>query len=304
MRLLGLANLENGKVILQVPFPKKAEDFEDTWRTHLRERLRHNRPVWQILKELEAINELTLDEIADLLAKSSPYTSATKETWQVYARTFVDWMDIADLAIFDSGNRLLKSMTEVREHHILQSKRHGGSSRTVMPAIQYSPIEKVIVRVTQALQRDSRVDWTGFKKSTISKALGTLEDLEFIVISRKRKTQSIAVLPKGQEFVFFPEKRPALFAESALKMHSFATFIGILKKHQDEVITIAQLAIETKEALGVEWSKDTTETNVKIMLDWARHAELAPGVFAGNRRGPSRGWKKVKNEYEVPLFSD
>ncbi len=304
MRLLGLANIIDGNVRLQVNLPKKAEDFEDLWRTHLRDRLRHNRPVWQLLKRLEASGSLTLEEISEFLVKSSPYTSATDKTWQTYARTFADWMDTADLAIFDSSNRILKPMTEVREHRILPIKRRSGSVGLAIPSIQYQPIEKVAIRVAQALQRDNRVDWTGFKKSTISRALATLEDLGFIVINRKRKTQSIAILPKGQEFVSHPEKRPALFAEGALKMRSFATFIDILKTHQDTIRTLAQLAVEFKERLGGTWANDTAITYVKVMLDWARHTELAPGVFAFNRRGPTPGWKKEKNELQALLFSD
>jgi hypothetical protein len=155
---------------------------------------RLNRPVWQLLKRLEASGFLTLEEISEFLVKSSPYISANDRTWQTYARTFADWMDTADLAIFDSNNRVLKLMTEVREHRILPVKRRSGQFGLAIPSIQYQPIEKVAIRVVQALQRDSRVDWTGFKKSTISRALATLEDLGFIVINRKRKTQSIAIL--------------------------------------------------------------------------------------------------------------
>jgi hypothetical protein len=77
MRLLGLANVVEGTVRLQVNLPKKAEDFEDLCRSHLKDRLRHNRPVWQLLKRLEASGPLTLEEISEFLVQSSPYTSAT-----------------------------------------------------------------------------------------------------------------------------------------------------------------------------------------------------------------------------------
>jgi hypothetical protein len=95
-----------------------------------------------------------------------------------------------------------------------------------------------------------------------------------------------------------------LFAEGALKMQSFATFIDILQTHQDTIRTLAQLAEELKERLEGHWAHDTTITYVKIMLDWARHTELAPGVFALNRRGPTRGWKKEKIDLQATLFSD
>jgi hypothetical protein len=37
------------------------------------------------------------------------------------------------------------------------------------------------------------------------------------------------------------------------------------------------------------------------MLDWARHTNLAPGVFAKIRKGPIKGWKK-KEDAQMSLF--
>jgi hypothetical protein len=116
-----------------------------------------------------------------------------------------------------------------------------------MPSIQYQPIEKAAIRVVQALQRDGRVDWTGFKKSTI------------------RPRIRISLREKGR---FVCRRRTK------------------------------------KERLDGNWAHGTTITYVKIMLDWARHTELAPGVFAFNRRGPTRGWKKEKIDLQATLFPD
>jgi hypothetical protein len=37
------------------------------------------------------------------------------------------------------------------------------------------------------------------------------------------------------------------------------------------------------------------------MLDWARHAKLAPGVFTEIRKGPITGWKN-KEDRQMSLF--
>jgi hypothetical protein len=53
--------------------------------------------------------------------------------------------------------------------------------------------------------------------------------------------------------------------------------------------------------LGVRWEKSTSESIAKTLMDWARHANLAPGVFAKIRKGPIKGWKK-KEDSQLSLF--
>jgi hypothetical protein len=298
MRLLGLAKVDDGKATLQVSLPREAKDFEVSLRAHLRDRLRRNRLVWQLMETLETDASLTMDEVSNLLAKWCPYISATEQTWRTYARIFADWMDTADLAIFDSKDGTLTPYTpgtEVRDRHLLLAKRRGGIT---IPCVQYTPVEKAATRLVQALQGDGTIDWTGFRKSTIAKALATLEDLGFIV----RKTRSITVLPKTQEFVAAAEKRPALFAEGAMKFPAFATFIDILKSYKDMEITLSQLAEELRKKLNADWEISTARTNVKIMLNWARHTKLAPGIFSETRRGSKKDFKN-KVDSKMSLFS-
>ncbi|KAF0121672.1 MAG: restriction endonuclease, partial [bacterium] len=291
MRLLGLAKVDDGRATLQVNLSR---NFEVSLRAHLRDRLRRNRLVWQIMETLEADPSLTMDEVSNLLAKWCPYISATEQTWLTYARIFADWMDRADLANFDSKDGTLTLYTPGTEVRVLLAKRRGGIT---IPCVQYTPVENAAIRLVQARQGDGTIDWTGFRKSTIAKALATLEDLGFIV----RKTRSITVLPKTQEFVAVAEKRPALFAEGAMKFTAFATFIDILKSHKDMGITLSQLAEELRKKLNANWEISTAKTNVKIMLNWARHTKLAPGVFAETRRGQRMGCKN-KGDSQLSLF--
>jgi hypothetical protein len=205
-------------------------------------------------------------------------------------------MDTADLALLDKKNRKLirfDPATEIRERHFLLPKRRGAK----IPLIQYSPVEDVAIRLVQALHGDGRVNWTGLSKSTIFRALATLEDLGFIT----RKTPLIKVLPKGKEFVSNPYTRALLFAQGALQLTSFSSFIKILESHQVKGSTLLKLGLELGENLGTNWKNSTAETMAKIMLDWARHAKLAPGVFTEIRKGPITGWKK-KEDRQMSLF--
>ena len=296
MQLLGLVKMDKGKIILKIHFPEPLKDFEFVWRRHIRDRLQLNRQVRRLLKALEENQSLTIDQAALMLEVLCPYISSPRQTWLAHARCFAKWMDAVDLALEDSKNRTLfryDPATEIRERHLLLPKRSG----TKIPQIQYSPVEGVAIRLVQALHKDGSVAWTGFKKSTIFRALATLEDLGFI----QRRTRLIKVLPKGFEFVANPDQRPRLFAESALQLKSFAAFLEILTAYQDKGHTLLALGLELRAKLGANWQESTAETIAKIMIDWARHAKLAPGVFAQIRKGPLKGWKK-KEDLQIPLF--
>lgn len=303
MRVLGIAKVDAGTVTLQIIFPKGEKEFDVALRGYLRERLRLNRLVWRLIKALEIETSLNLDEIENMLAQWCPYISATPKTWRLYARIFADWMDASDLAIFDRGTGKLTLYTpgkEVRERDLPLAKRRGGIT---IPCIQYKPIEKAAIMIVQSATfkgiRPS--DWSSFSKSTLAKALATLEDLGFL--SRKTisgKSSYLKILPKAIEFVQLPKKRQSLFAEGALKMKSFATFIDLLESHKNSGCTLYQLAAELRHKLGVDWTDGTAGINVKIMLNWARHTGLAPKAFVypwkGLRKGPG------KNKRQAPLF--
>ena len=296
MDFLGLVKIIKGNASLQVKLPSRSRDGEFVLRTYLKDRLKANRLVRQLLKTLKEKNVLGIDNTAKLLETWCIYISATKQCWTRYARILAEWMDTADLALVDKKKRRLVGFdpaTEIRERHLLLPKRRGAK----FPLIQYSPVEDIAIRLVRALHGDGRVNWTGLSKSTIFRALATLEDLGFIV----RKAPVIKVLPKAQEFVLNPDRRAFLFAQGALQLTSFSSFIKILESHQVKGNTLLKMGLELGENLGTKWKNNTAETIAKIMLDWARHAKLAPGVFTEIRKGPITGWKK-REDRQMSLF--
>lgn len=296
MNLLGLVKVINGKATLKVILPSEVKKLEFLLRSYLQDRFRDHRLIQRLLNTLKEKNALSIEDLSELFEVSFSYISATTQTWITYAHILARWMDAADLALLDKKNRRLiyfNPKTDIRERFLLLPKRRGAKT----PRIQYSPVERIATRLVHALHGDGRVDWTGLNKNTIFRALAVLEDLGFIV----RRATLIRVLPKGQEFVLNHEKRPALFAEGALKMTSFSIFIQILSAHQNIGNTLLNLGLELQENLGKTWKQSTAETTAKIMLDWARHAKLAPGVFAETRKGPLKGWK-TKEDRQIPLF--
>jgi hypothetical protein len=297
MRLIGLVKVDKGIITLLVNLPDEPEALEEALRGHLQERLKHNRLIWRLSNALGEKSRLTIDEISRLLEESCPYISATQKTWGAYARTFAAWMDSADLAISDANAGVLSQYTPgtgIRDRRLHSSGRRRGM---IIPSIQYTPIENVIIRLVDALQKDGRVDWSDIKPSTLSKALSMLEGLEFV----ERKTGYIEVMPKTFEFVSHPDKRPILFAEGALKIKSFETFIGILKEHTDTGLNLSELGTELRKRLGVNWKNSTAEWTSKIMLNWARRTGLAPSIFANTRRESARGTRE-RTPTQTTLF--
>lgn len=296
MDLLELVKFGQGKVFLQLDVSDADQEIEALIRNHIRVELPKNRSVSGILKALKDNHMLSVVDISSKLESLFPFIKMTRLAWLKHARILAEWMDAADLALFSKKDKTLIYIdpeTDIRMRDFFLPKRRGGKT----PRIQYAPVETVAIRLVHALRGDGKVNWTGIHKNTIFRALATLEDLEFIT----RKAPLIKVLPRAKAFVDNPNKRPYLFAERALKVASFSVFMEILKSKQKKGGTLLDLGHELQEKLGENWTESTSETIAKIMLDWARHTNLAPGVFAKVRKGPIKGWKK-KEDSQMPLF--
>ena len=283
LRLLGLAKLESGKVELQISRATEPGAFEAALRNHIKERIRHNRLVWKLLEKLEAETVISVDGAAAELAKACPYLSAAKETWVTYARVFADWMNYADLAIFDPRTATLQRYhpgTEVRQRTRFARAR-GYTTTGNMPIIQFSPVLEACTRIANAYSTKSGVDLSSMKPSTATKALATLEVLGFVV----RKTGSLEVTEKMFQFIRVPERRVQLLADAVISMEAFSAFIAILQNHTGKRPLLMDLGRELNARLGAGWREGTAETNAKILLDWARHTGLAPKPFTIARRG-------------------
>ncbi len=296
MDLTGLVTFSQGKVALRRDMVGKDQDLAVVMRNFLRGRLSENRLVSKVLKNLKDSHTLTMVDIATLLETSSPSIKIKKHAWLTHAQMLGQWLDAADLALLDKSNKkviYLDPASEIRERDLFLPRRRGGKT----PRMPYAPVEIIAIRLVQALRGDGIVDWTGLSKYAIFGALAALEDLGFI----ERKTSLIKVLPRAKTFYAHPDQRPQIFAEGALQLKSFSVFIEILNARQNKGATLSELGRELCERLEASWEQSTSETLAKIMLNWARHANLAPGVFEKIRKGPIKGWKK-KKDYQLSLF--
>ena len=191
-------------------------------------------------------------------------------------------MDTADLATYNKKEAIIDYYspgTQLRDRNLLQGRSRAG---IVVPTIQYGAIEDVAVKLVEAINGNGKLDWTGIKGSTRTKALEALEELEFIV----RKSGRISVSRDLREFVENPSQRTLMFASRALNVTSFGAFVEILERHQLDGLPPSELGLELRRVLGTDWKESTSVANAKVMLNWARYAGMAPGAF-------KHRWKKV-----------
>jgi hypothetical protein len=283
MNLLGIADITKGNVRLKLPFSKDPDILEQEFRNYLNEKLKRNRNAVVILDLLTERDQIPIEEVARTLMGSCPYISASPDTWRFYAKTFLSWLDAADLILYDKKGSAYKyePTKDVRERKITVAKRRGSN----VPRIQYGPIETVLLRIVHSIVSQTRkVNWEGIKRSTVSKSLAQLEEFGFIT----RSASSITVLPPAFQFYNSPDDREKLFGDVALKQRTFAVFVDLLQKYHTQGRSLCLLGTELRDSLGFSWTDSTSETNVKIMLDWARRTGLAPGVFKKTMRERAR----------------
>jgi hypothetical protein len=289
MRVLGLASVDDGSIRLRADLGA-GEGFDASARVFIQERLRRNRMVRAVLEQLDEIESLSVEKLAELMADLASYVSATESTWQQYARALADWLDFADLAVFDvrrSTVRRLAPGAEVRQRGVSPVQRR---SELTIPRVQYTPVATAAVRLVEAAIARRDPEWSGLSDSTVSKALGVLTDLGFL------SRQGASLILEAPILSFYEantEGRAELFAKRALRLKPFAEFVTVLGEHADTGMSNQEVGRELSSRLGFDWKDGTAETNAKIMMDWARHTGLAPGVFSANRRGGRRAAERT-----------
>lgn len=280
MRLLRLATVEEGVITPLIPLNKDDAVFESDFRRHIAERLSHNRLACSVLEALSENRFLTLEDIARLLHSKAPYVPASEKTWEAYAHTMTRWMDAANLAVLDRRSGVLdavESGSAVVTRRNIMAKR----GATFLPAVQYSALEQVACLIWDAVEKRAPLDFSSVARSSVNKAMLNLEQLGFI----ERRPQNILVKSRLIRFVQHPEERVAIFAESLEGMPAFGTFLSILEEKASVGATTEQLADELRSRLGFDWSAITSASQSKLMMNWARHAGLAPSPFDRSAKG-------------------
>lgn len=292
LKLLGMVDTNStGNLVLQVHFENSDLSFEQALQNHLFDRLQRNRLISRLVEILDKEDIVYIDQFAGMLRAWCPYISASNKTWKSYAKTFAGWLKAAGLAGFDHKNLVLikQEPDSVLSEYSLLDVELGIRNHTGIPTIQHGAVEKVLIRIVNSMETGDRIDLSGISTSTWTKALASLEGLGFIV----RQPRSIGVLPKALQYVNNERDRRQLFAEQAMNMRSFRLFVNILRENDEHPLSLLELGRILGWQLGVDWADGTAEVNAKIMMNWARYADLAPTTYKGRRRSVSKHQKSL-----------
>lgn len=280
IRLLDLAKIDEDTIALNMRFPTDIDNFNATLKQKIQEKIQYNRLVKIILDQINTKDVASLKEISELIANSCPYINASKDTWNLYTNVLLAWIDYANLAIYNKQLKEIKPLTSGgetrRDYAILQRRR---LSITVPPT-QYEPIEKFAVEIYKEYKSGNRISSNKFSNKKFRKQLLALEYLGFIW----RHSDVIEVNPSLEEFVENPELRSKIFAEAALKIDIFNEFIGMLNKKPRKTRSLKPLIEEFEDITNVQWAEETAKWSIKILLNWARAADLAPPRFKIRRK--------------------
>ena len=296
LRLLQLANVDHDQLSLTILLSGHEHEVLQHLREHLNERLPRNRGVYNVLKALREKGEMSLRDLSFVLKDEFPYITAVDKTWETYARVLATWLDVSDLAVFDPNTTKVieyKIGSQIRDLSLSFAPKRSG---VTVPYIHFGPIVQVAVRIVSAAQKNEAIDWTGIPKSRIYKSLSVLEEMKLI----SRRSKMIFVKKDCYTFAHDEDRRKELAREAAVKWPVFQNFIEILNENASVPLTHIKLGQLISSRCAVNWKPETAKTNAKIMLDWARHLELAPGVHAYSQRGR---FKQPLSHRQFSLFN-
>ncbi len=276
LKLLGIIDVAENILCYSLDLSSDRESRNDELRSHLNDKLNRNRIVRDILNTLESHQNLSIKEMALQISRLCPYITASESTWETYAKTIARWMQFSRLSLYNYKKSVIEEYSPGSE---IREREYGVRGRKIQyPAIQYTPIETLALRISSAITNKKAIDWTGFKPSTRYKSLVMLEMLGFTSAIDNR----IYFSDSFWDFVSKPDSRAEIFGKKALNIESFKIFIEILMNNQVR-ISLKELGKLLVKKLNTDWSDSTSEVIVKIMLDWARHSRLAPEGYVRGR---------------------
>jgi len=295
LKLLKLVETKNRSLRLCIDYSDDDEEFFSSVSRYTSDKLKKNHSVDRILKFILAHKDVTIERLASELSSHFPYITASDKTWETYSRVLASWLDLADLAIYDSPKEVLSKYDpseQIRVKKLTFVKRRRQSP---VPAIQYMPVVQVAQKIADAVQNRKAVDWSELGNTTIFRSISMLEDMGLIT----RKGKSISLSGEFLLFATHEVTRKKIGITTLLEWPYFEKFIGVLEEQKNNKINHDQLCKLFITATSVPWALSTTKTHIKIMLDWARHLGIAPGKFASTHRGP---FKNVHNNQQRIFF--
>ena len=279
MKLLGLARYENNKIDIDLKNLTQ-DNYNAFIKSYLNEKLKKNRIIKLIIEKLGQSDSLSINELSSELSIACPYITATSKTWITYSKIFSDWLDFADLAIYNRSNNTLfkyQPTSELRERRGIRGRVR---RKLQFPTTQFEPVSSILLRIIEAIQKQSTINIEGIRFSTYQKAIATLEDFGIV----KRLPGKIRLLYADYNNLIDESIRKELLSEKFKTLDSTKKFLFILNEYSEFGASLKTISFRFNNEIGANWTEGTSIVHSKIMLDWSRKCGIVPKVFL-NMRG-------------------
>ena len=220
---------------------------------------------------------LNIKVFSKKLALLTPYISANEDTWETYAKRMAKWLSYAKLTIYNVQDKVISSFDPnewIPETYIIRNEKSFN-----LPVIQIGAAIRVMEHIFNLVNKKRTIDSNGFTKTTFKKSIYTLESIGLISLKNENKKKLLGITLNGVIFVTQTNSRKETISKFILDNNAFIVLIDILNKNLNKRLKQSELAKELKSKLGTNWTIETSKTNIKIMMDWLRFAELLPKVY-------------------------
>lgn len=263
-RLLGLLKTEEDKIVACFNSNLSDDAFRNEIKAVVKEKLSKHKVIRLLQNRLLEFNSIPLENVSNVLQEAFPYIKADIKTWNTYAKILSMWMNFADYAVY-MGDILRKfdPSSDIRssDRFIYKSKKRD----IYVPSIQNKPIQEFMECISVSMREKRSIV---INKSRDRKALSDAIALGFVTFNQG----IIKVTPVGFDFINYPDRRTEIFKNSAMGLEVFKVFIEMLNTEQRREVKM--LAQELNNKSGNRWSVETAKTVTKILINWAKYAEL------------------------------
>ena len=269
----------NSELVLNKYFNNKKFKIykDDILREYLQTKLLKNRLYSELYNDVQLNSNLNIKVFSKKLALLTPYISANEDTWETYAKRMAKWLSYAKLTIYNVQDKVISSFDPnewIPETYIIRNEKSFN-----LPVIQIGAAIRVMEHIFNLVNKKRTIDSNGFTKTTFKKSIYTLESIGLISLKNENKKKLLGITLNGVIFVTQTNSRKETISKFILDNNAFIVLIDILNKNLNKRLKQSELAKELKSKLGTNWTIETSKTNIKIMMDWLRFAELLPKVY-------------------------
>ena len=177
MRLLGLVQIDNEEITLNIDLPEDFIDINYALKPVINEKIQYNRLVKGITDELKLKEYLTLSDVSKIMSKLCPYILASEKTWEKYGIILLTWIDFAGLVSYDKYSKEIRSAasgTLIKRDNLILPRRR---SNIQLPSLQVPALHKMMLRIYNSSVSDKPFDVNDISKEKYRRLMLNLEDL-------------------------------------------------------------------------------------------------------------------------------